>query len=178
MKWRKAGHGPIIIVALCLIVVIGGCRSGSNRIAKEELDRVQMRTYQKGNQRQSTQGKTLNKALLHDLTSQSAKQGIRLTKESYAETVEGTISYSYLINSDPRHFVLVYVYPSEEKRIREMAEIYGTGNIRVKSANQPAVVVARGRTVFVYGSNGMRNKTYTEKMRTVFEGMLDRIINP
>lgn len=178
MKWRKAGHCLFVIVALCLIVVIGGCRSGSNRIAKEELDRVQMRTYQKGNQRQSTQGKTLNKALLHDLTSESAKQGIRLTKESYAETVEGTISYSYLINSDPRHFVLVYVYPSEEKRVREMEEIYGTGNIRAKSANQPAVVVARGRTVFVYGSNGMRNKAYTEKMRIVFEDMLDRIANP
>lgn len=178
MKWRNARLGLFIIAVLCLIVVIGGCRSGSNRIAKEELDRVQMRTYQKGNQRQSTQGKTLNKALLHDLTSESAKQGIRLTKETYAETADGTISYSYLINSDPRHFVMVYVYPSEEKRIQELAEIYGTGNIRVKSTNQPAVVVARGRTVFVYGSNGMRDKMYTEQMRNVFEGMLDRIINP
>ncbi|MFD3261018.1 hypothetical protein ACE3MQ_20690 [Paenibacillus lentus] len=178
MKGRRISRYVFILVLTGLIIIAVGCRGGTNRIAKEELDRVQMRTFQKGNQRQSTQGKTLNKPLLHSLTSESAKRGIRLTKETYAETLDGTISYSYLINSDPRHFVIVYVYPSEEKRIREMAEIYGTGNIRMKSANQPAVVAARGRTVFVYGSSGMKNNTYTENMRMVFEGLLNRISNP
>ncbi|GAA0134244.1 hypothetical protein YSY43_10840 [Paenibacillus sp. YSY-4.3] len=177
MNRRKAGLYVVMLI-LGIVVVTAGCRSGSNRIAKEELDRVQMRTYQKGNQRQATQGKTLNKALLHNLVNESAKHGIRLTKETYAETLDGTITYNYLIDSDPRHFVIVYVYPSEEKRIREMAEIYGTGNIRVKSANQPAVIATRGKTAFVYGSNGMMNHAYTENMRAVFEELLNRMANP
>ncbi|WP_230202541.1 hypothetical protein [Paenibacillus ihumii] len=177
MNRRKASQ-CIIMLILGMAVIAAGCRDGTNQIAKEELDRIQMRTYQKGNQRQAVQGKTLNKALLYNLVAESAKRGIRLTKETYAETLDGTISYNYLINSDPRHFVIVYVYPSEEKRVREMAEIYGTGGIRVKAANQPAVIAARGRTVFVYGSNGMRNQVYTDHMRAVFEDLLDRIANP
>ncbi|WP_019640251.1 hypothetical protein [Paenibacillus fonticola] len=170
-------------VLLVLLAATAGCGGGSNRIAKEELDRVQMKTYRKGNIRQLNQGKTLNNALLQNLQAECAKRGIRLTKGTYADSLDGTISYSYLIESDPRHFVIVYVYPSESVRIREMAEIYGDGIGIAQGDNRPAtrgaaVISARGRTAIVYGSSGQTNMHYHADMKAIFEGLLERISNP
>ncbi|WMT39099.1 hypothetical protein RE628_16475 [Paenibacillus sp. D2_2] len=103
--------------ALLAALLLSGCGSGTQQIVKQELDRYNMKSYQEGSDRQLVRGTTLNGSLLNSLQAECANRGIRLTHETYAETLDGGISYNYFINGDARHFLILNVYPSEQERL-------------------------------------------------------------
>lgn len=158
-----------------------GC-SNVQRVAKEEMSKYSMRSYRQGNERQLTTGKTLNTALLQALKAECAKRGIKLTHETYAEGLDGSISYSYFINGDARHFIIVHVFPSEQDRIREISEIYGTGDGKVISAqsvsSQAAVISVKDNAALVYSSSAQKDSPYREEMQAIFDKLLKQINNP
>lgn len=106
--------------------------------------------------------------------------GIRLTHETYAEGLDGNISYSYFINGDARHFIIVHVFPNEQDRIREISEIYGSGNGKGEIAadsvsNQASLISAKGNTALVYASSAQKDSQYREEMKAVFGQLLEQM---
>ncbi|WP_339302094.1 hypothetical protein NSQ80_09455 [Paenibacillus sp. FSL K6-2441] len=176
MRWWKAGLGMALALSLTV-----GC-GNVQRVAKEEMSKYSMQSYRQGNERQLTTGKTLNTALLQSLKAECEKRGIKLTHETYAEGLDGNISYSYFINGDARHFIIVHVFPSEQERIREISEIYGTGDgkqaISAQSASsQAAVISVKGNAALVYSSSAQKDSQYREEMQAVFGKLLNQMNN-
>ncbi len=156
-----------------------GC-GNLQRVAKDEMSKYNMQSYRQGNERQLTSGTTLNTAMLQALKAECAQRGIRLTHETYAEGLDGNISYSYFINGDARHFIIVHVFPSEQDRIREIEEIYGTGDGKQKiatrsAASQASVLSAKGNTALVYASSAQKDSQYREEMKAVFGRLLEQM---
>lgn len=174
MRWWKVGLGLALALSLST-----GC-SGMQRVAKEEMNKYNMKSYRQGNERQLTSGTTLNTAMLQALKAECARKGIRLTHETYAEGLDGNISYSYFINGDARHFIIVHVFPSEQDRIREMTEIYGSGDGKTGPAassagGQAAVISTQGKTALVYASSARKQSQYRDEMKAVFDRLLQRM---
>lgn len=152
-----------------------GCSSGTQKVAKDEMSKYSMESAREGNVRQLNSGTTLNGALLNLLQAECAKRKIRLTHETYAEGLDGSISYSYFINGDARHFLIVHVFPSEGDRMKRITEIYGTNHDKPASVNGASVIAARYNTALVYASSGNKDGQYRDQMKTVFDHVLDRI---
>ncbi|EOS56910.1 hypothetical protein [Paenibacillus barengoltzii] len=176
MRWWKVGLG--IALALSLTVGCGNVQ----RVAKEEMNKYSMQSYRQGNERQLTTGKTLNTALLQALKAECAKRGIKLTHETYAEGLDGNFSYSYFINGDARHFIIVHVFPSEQDRIREISEIYGTGDgkkaVSAQSvSSQAAVISVKDNAALVYSSSAQKDSPYREEIQTIFDKLLAQMNN-
>ncbi|CAM4324740.1 MAG: hypothetical protein E7L01_25750 [Paenibacillus macerans] len=179
MNWCKLGLGLVLAVSLST-----GCGNGMQKVAKQEMEKYNMNSYRKGNHRQLTSGTTLNTSLLRSLKAECAERGIRLTHETYAEGLDGNISYSYFINGDARHFIIVHVFPSEQDRIREMTEIYGSGDgsgdgkkglHAAAAASQASVIRTRDNAALVYASTAQKNSQYREQMKTIFDRLLMRM---
>lgn len=156
-----------------------GC-GNLQRVAKDEMSKYNMQSYRQGNERQLTSGTTLNTAMLQALKAECAQRGIRLTHETYAEGLDGNISYSYFINGDARHFIIVHVFPSEQDRVREIAEIYGTGDGKQEiaansTAGQASVISVKDNTALVYASNAQKDSQYREEMQAVFGRLLEQM---
>lgn len=161
------------------LAMTAGC-GNLQRVAKDEMSKYNMQSYRQGNERQLTSGTTLNTAMLQALKAECAQRGIRLTHETYSEGLDGNISYSYFINGDARHFIIVHVFPSEQERQREIAEIYGTGDGKQEmsassAANQAAVISAKGNTALVYASSAQKDSQYREEMQAVFGQLLEQM---
>lgn len=174
MRWWKVGLGMVLALSLTT-----GC-GNVQRVAKEEMSKYNMQSYRQGNERQLTSGTTLNTAMLQALKAECAQRGIRLTHETYAEGLDGNISYSYFINGDARHFIIVHVFPSEQERIREISEIYGTGDgkqgVAAQSvSSQAAVISAKGKTALVYASSAQKESQYRDEMKAVFGQLLKQM---
>lgn len=174
MRWWKVGLGMAMALSLT-----AGC-GNLQRVAKDEMSKYNMQSYRQGNERQLTSGTTLNTAMLQALKAECAQRGIRLTHETYAEGLDGNISYSYFINGDARHFIIVHVFPSEQDRIREIEEIYGTGDgkqqIATRSAaSQASVLSAKGNTALVYASSAQKDSQYRKEMKAVFGRLLEQM---
>jgi hypothetical protein len=174
MRGWKVGLGMALALSLTT-----GC-GNLQRVAKEEMSKYNMQSYRQGNERQLTSGTTLNTAMLQALKAECAQRGIRLTHETYAEGLDGNISYSYFINGDARHFIIVHVFPSEQERIREISEIYGTGGGKPGMAahsvsSQAAVISAKGNTALVYSSSAQKDSQYRDEMKAVFGQLLKQM---
>ncbi|MGG6311220.1 hypothetical protein [Paenibacillus macerans] len=174
MRWWKVGLGLALALSLST-----GC-SGMQRVAKEEMNKYNMKSYRQGNERQLTSGTTLNTAMLQALKAECAQRGIRLTHETYAEGLDGNISYSYFINGDARHFIIVHVFPSEQERIREISEIYGSGDgtegpEAAAVSSQASVISSRGNTALVYASSVQKESQYRDEMKAVFGRLLEQM---
>ncbi|MDU4696212.1 MULTISPECIES: hypothetical protein [Paenibacillus] len=174
MRGWKVGLGMALALSLTT-----GC-GNLQRVAKEEMSKYNMQSYRQGNERQLTSGTTLNTAMLQALKAECAQRGIRLTHETYAEGLDGNISYSYFINGDARHFIIVHVFPSEQERIREISEIYGTGDGKPGMAahsvsSQAAVISAKGNTALVYSSSAQKDSQYRDEMKAVFGQLLKQM---
>lgn len=170
MRWWAIGLGSLLALTLT-----AGCSEGGKRMAKDELDMYNMKSYAEGNQRQLNSGTTLNTALLKALKAESSKRSIRLTHETYAEGLDGNISYSYFINGDARHFVIVHVYPSESDRVREIGEMYGAinGSTKAAAASETSVISEKGNAALVYASSGIQKSKYSEDIKAVFKSVLN-----
>ncbi|WP_339821787.1 hypothetical protein MKZ15_10495 [Paenibacillus sp. FSL R7-0216] len=174
MRWWKVGLGMAVALSLTT-----GC-GNLQRVAKDEMSKYNMQSYRQGNERQLTSGTTLNTAMLQALKAECAQRGIRLTHETYAEGLDGNISYSYFINGDARHFIIVHVFPNEQDRIREISEIYGSGNGKGEIAadsvsNQASLISAKGNTALVYASSAQKDSQYREEMKAVFGQLLEQM---
>ncbi|MEF2965114.1 hypothetical protein V3851_04655 [Paenibacillus sp. M1] len=169
MRLWTAGLSAVLALSLA-----AGCGDGARNMARDELNKYNMKSYNEGNARQLSRGATLNTALLQALKAECANRGIRLTHETYAEGLDGNISYSYFINGDARHFLLVHVYPSESDRVREIGEMYGAGDGRAKAAaaNEASVIAQKGNTALVYASSGIQKSKYSEDVKSVFHSVL------
>ncbi|GGH18208.1 hypothetical protein [Paenibacillus segetis] len=173
MKWLVLSLYTTIALSMTV-----ACSSGMQRTVKQEVDKYNMKSYQSGNENQRIHGTTLNTTFLQSLKNDCEKRGIRLTHETYSEGLDGNISYSYFINGDARDFIMVHVYPSESDRIREIAEIYdsGDGKGEVSALSSDASVIsARGNTALVYASSGQTKNQYRDDMKIIFENLLDRL---
>lgn len=172
MRWWGIGCGALLALSLAT-----GCSTGTQRMAKQELDRYNMKSYREGNERQLMSGTTLNTALLKALKTECSKRGIKLTHETYAEGLDGNISYSYFINGDARHFLLVHVYPSENDRIREIGEMYGLrdGSAAAATNNETNVIGQLGNTALVYTSSGVEKSKYSKDIKAVFDKVMEGI---
>ncbi len=170
MRWWAIGLGSILALTLA-----AGCSEGGQRMAQDELDKYNMKSYAQGNQRQLVSGTTLNTALLQALKAECSKRSIRLTHETYAEGLDGNISYSYFINGDARHFVIVHVYPSESDRVREIGEMYGVldGSTTAAAATETSVISEKDNAALVYASSGIQKSKYSKDMKAVFDTVLD-----
>lgn len=163
-------------IALCTALSLSiatGCGAGAKQIARKEMDKYSMKSYKEGNLRQRSNGTTLNSAMLKALKSECSNRGIRLTHETYSEGFEGNLSYSYFINGDARHFVIVHIYPSEEDRIREISEMYGLKGMRTASGQEATVISERGKAAMVYASSRLKDSTYMHDIKAAFEQVLD-----
>lgn len=171
MKWWTVSLYTVIALSMT-----AACSDGMQRAAKEEVDRYNMKSYQDGNKNQRINGTTRNTTFLQSLKNECVQRGIRLSHETYAEGLDGNISYSYFINGDARHFVIVHIYPSESDRVREITEIYGSedGKDEVDSS-ETAVISARDNTALVYASSGQTKSQYRDDMELVFENLLDNL---
>lgn len=169
MKRLTVGIAMIAVLSLCL-----GCSGGTERMAKEELDKYSMKSYREGNERLKSQGTTLNSAFLSSLKETCARRGIKLTHETYSEGLDGNISYSYFINGDARHFLMVHVFPNKAERIRKMDEIYGLASNGAGADDTGASVISSlDNTALVYASSGQKRNQFKDEMREVFEEVLD-----
>jgi len=157
--------------ALLAALLLSGCGSGSQQIVKQELDRYNMKSYQEGSDRQLVSGTTLNGSLLKSLQAECANRGIRLTHETYAEGLDGGISYNYYINGDASHFLILNVYSSEQDRIREISEVYGAGNAK----DEAYVIETRGKVALIYASSGQKKSEYSAELKNVFRQVLQQI---
>lgn len=169
-KWWIVALGTALSLSLT-----AGCGAGAKQIARKEMDKYSMKSYKEGNFRQRSNGTTLNSAMLKELKSECLKRGIRLTHETYSEGFEGNLSYSYFINGDARHFVIVHIYPSEQERIREISEMYGLKGMRAASGQEASVISERGKAAMVYASSRLRDSTYMHDMKASFDQVLDRM---
>ncbi|WP_410769164.1 hypothetical protein [Fontibacillus sp. BL9] len=172
MRWWLMGVSALLVLSLA-----AGCSEGGQRMARDELDKYNMKSYAKGNERQLLSGTTLNTALLQALKAECSKRSIRLTHETYAEGLDGNISYSYFINGDARHFLLVHVYPNENDRIREIGEMYGVkdGSTTAAAASETSVISEKGNTALVYASSGIQKSKYSKDIKAVFDKVLDQM---
>lgn len=173
MKWLALSLYTVIALSMTV-----ACSSGMQRTVKQEVDKYNMKSYQAGNENQRIHGTTLNTTFLQSLKNECDKRGIRLTHETYAEGLDGNISYSYFINGDARNFIMVHVYPSKSERIREMAEIYDyegeKGEVNQMSSDA-SVISARDNTALVYASSGQTKNQYRDDMKIIFENLLDQL---
>ncbi|SDE64897.1 hypothetical protein SAMN04488542_101271 [Fontibacillus panacisegetis] len=170
------------VSAVLLLSLTTGCTyKGMQKMTKEEVNKINMKTFKEGSLRQRMQGTTLNTALLQTLKAECSKRGIRLTHETYAEGLDGNISYSYFINGDARHFLIVNVFPNEEERIRKMAAVYGTGDgqgINIYSkAGEANVISTKNNTALVYSSSGVKQSKYSKEIKEVFKSVLSNVSN-
>jgi hypothetical protein len=156
---------------LLAALLLSGCGSGTQQIVKQELDRYNMKSYQEGSDRQLVRGTTLNGSLLNSLQAECANRGIRLTHETYAEALDGGISYNYFINGDARHFLILNVYPSEQERVREISEIYGPGTAK----DEAYLIETKGKVALVYASSGQKKSQYSDELKNVFQQVLQQI---
>lgn len=173
---NEEGVTPMRCLALGLSIALAlllqsGCGAGSQQMVKQEMNRYNMKSYQEGNERQLIHGTTLNSSLLKTLRAECADRGIKLTHETYAEALDGGISYNYYINGDARHFLILNVYPSEQDRISEIAEIYGEGAAK----NEANVIATRGKVALIYASSGQKKNQYTADLEDVFQQVLQQI---
>ncbi|MBA9086912.1 hypothetical protein FHR92_003392 [Fontibacillus solani] len=170
------------VSAVLLLSLTTGCTyKGMQKMTKAEVDKINMKTFKEGSLRQRMQGTTMNTAMLQTLKAECSKRSIRLTHETYAEGLDGNISYSYFINGDARHFLIVNVFPNEEERIRKMAAVYGTGDgqgINVYSkAGEANVISAKNNTALVYSSSGVKQSKYSKEIKEVFKNVLSNVSN-
>lgn len=155
-----------------------GDREVERHSIKEEFKKYNMQAYNEGNQRLMNRGQGMNSGFLKDLEANSAAQGIKLTNESYSESLNGIITYNYIINGDPHHFIQVHVFPSEAERDTKMKEIYksdGTSSgIRQMSANpnEGPLIVQNGNAALVYGGYKQNTSLYRKPLQEVFEQLL------
>ncbi|WP_435921158.1 hypothetical protein [Paenibacillus sp. DYY-L-2] len=169
MRWWIFGLASVMALSFA-----AGCSDGAQRTARREVDLYNMKSYNQGNQRQLSNGTTLNTGLLQALKAESSKRSIRLTHETYAEDLNGKISYTYFINGDARHFVNVHVFPTERDRVEEMAEVYGgqNGSVTAASAEETSVMSQKGKVALIYASSGMEKSKYNDDMKKVFDKVL------
>lgn len=172
MRWWYASIHVVLILSLA-----AACNKvGMQQITKDEVNKIKMKAYQEGNARQQVRGTTLNTKLLRSLKAECSKRSIKLSHETYAEGLDGTISYSYFINGDARHFLIVNVYPNEADRIRKMTEIYGSGDgtgVNVFSnAGEANVISTKNNMALVYTSSGVKQSEYSSDIQDVFEQVL------
>lgn len=172
MRWWYVS----IHVVLFLTLATACNKAGMQQITKDEVERINMKTFQEGSARQQVRGATLNTALLRSLKAECSKRSIRLTHETYAEGLDGDISYSYFINGDARHFLIVNVYPNEADRIRKITEIYGSGDgTRVNvfsNAGEANVISTKNNVALIYASSGVKKSKYSSDIEDVFEQVL------
>ncbi|GIO87260.1 hypothetical protein J25TS5_41920 [Paenibacillus faecis] len=172
MRWWALG-----LSALAAFTFTAGCSDSQRRMVREEVDKYNMKSYNEGNARQLNRGATLNVPLLKALRHECSARGIRLTHETYAEGLNGNITYSYFINGDARHFILVHVYPSESERVEEMKEMYGArnGSVQIAAAEETSVIAQKGKAALVYASSGNRMNEYRDDLEEVFDNVLARM---
>ncbi|GIP21521.1 hypothetical protein [Paenibacillus sp. J22TS3] len=168
---RKKAAFVLFLICICMLAVSLGCSRKVKNIAQSENNRYNMADYQKGNQRAKNAGHGLNTAFLSKLKSEFGREGMPLTHETYAEGTNGHISYSYFINGDPRHFVIAHAFPSEEMRVRKMAEMYSgleaSGNAHHKASNA-SVLYARSNTALVYASQAEKTGPFSKRIERIF----------
>lgn len=169
MRWWIFG-----LASVMMLTFTAGCSEGAQRMARDEVDKYNMKSYNQGNRRQLSSGTTLNTGFLQALKAESSERSIRLTHETYAEDLNGNISYSYFINGDARHFVIVHVFPTETDRIEEIAEVYGRGDggMNAAAAEETSVISQKGKVALVYASNGKEKNKYSGDMKAVFDDLL------
>lgn len=175
MRWSYLS----IHVVLLLSLATSCNKAGVQQIAKDEVDRINMKTFHEGSARQQVRGTTLNTALLRTIKAECSKRSIRLTHETYAEGLDGDISYSYFINGDARHFLIVNVYPNEEDRVRKLTEIYGSGDgtgVNVFSeAGEANVISTKNNVALIYSSSGVNKSKFSSDIEDVFEQVLGNV---
>lgn len=177
MKWWIWGVSAVLSLSL-----VTGCNNtGMQRITREEVNKVNMKAFKEGSLRQRRKGTTLNTALLQSLKAECSKRGIRLTHETYSEGLDGNISYSYFINGDARHFLIVNVFPNEDDRIKKMTQVYGSGDGKgvnvLSNAGEANVISTKNNTALVYSSSGAKRKMYSKEIKEVFDHVLMNVSN-
>ncbi|WP_334072904.1 MULTISPECIES: hypothetical protein [Paenibacillus] len=172
MRWCALG-----LSVLTAFAFTAGCSESHQRMVREEVDKYNMKSYNEGNARQLNRGATLNVPLLKALKNECSARGIRLTHETYAEGLNGNITYSYFINGDARHFILVHVYPSQSERVKEIKEMYGArnGSVEIAAAEKTSVVAQKGKAALIYTSSGNRMNLYQGDLEEVFDNVLARM---
>ncbi|USB32003.1 hypothetical protein [Paenibacillus sp. YPG26] len=166
---------PICILLALIWLTTTGCSQQAKNIAQTENSRYNMTSYQTGNLRAKSEGRGLNSSFIKRLKDEFGRQGLMLTNESYAEGPNGHISYSYLIQGYPGHYIIAHAFSSEQQRMKEMSEMYshldGEGSIH-RTASNAAVVHARANTALVYASQGQKEGPYTREVERIFRVLL------
>lgn len=161
----------IVAAVILLGMVMTGC---SDDQVQKEVGRYNMQTVQEGVLRAQSQGKGLNGRFLKQMRLAFARDHVNLTHEKYTEDGRGNISYQYLINSQPTQMITIHVFSSEQELMNRVPHWYGTLRV-AETSTTLTEIYNKNNTSLIYTSMGKNKGKYSQKVKAIFSGILDRL---
>jgi hypothetical protein len=94
----------------------------------------------------------------------------------FAEDGRGNVSYQYLIAGQPSQNVTLHVFSDPSERLRRIPKGYGTDHFTETSTTKTEIY-SKSNASLVYTSMGKEKGKYSQKIKALFSGLLDRL-NP
>ncbi|MBT2293379.1 hypothetical protein J7E73_30660 [Paenibacillus albidus] len=168
MKCRTAG---LLVAAMLYGTVAAGC---SQDQVQKEAGKYTMQAYEDGVLRAQSQGKGLNGRFLTEMRQAFAEEQLKLTHERFTEDGRGTISYQYLINSKPSQTITLHVFSSPQDLTVKIPNWYGSEPV-AETTTTKTEIYNKDTTSLVYTSMGKEKGKYSDKVKALFTGLLQRL---